>query len=81
MPDVPYPTNDCWDAFFRGKRLQRFSTVSGGSPGGGAYEESLELFEDHTFVMSAQSSVALCVPGASGGSSGQQRFSGRWRVG
>jgi len=80
MTDPGYPTNEYWDAFFSGKRLQRFSTISGGSSGGGAYEESLDLLDDHTFVMASQSSVAVYVQDASGSSAGSQRFAGRWRV-
>jgi hypothetical protein len=74
------PLANQWAQRLAGKMLTRLSSYSSGSSGGYSSETRLILAPDGTFSGHRSSSVSVYVPGATGGSGGQNRFSGRWYI-
>ncbi len=70
-----------WMQHLTDKKLVQFSGYSsGGGSGGMSSERKLYLAADGSYAFRSSSSVSIYVPGASGGSSGQNADQGRWRV-
>jgi hypothetical protein len=74
------PLAQQWLQHLRGKKVTYLSSYSSGSGGGYSSEWHLYLAANGTFSYSSQSSVSVYVPGATGGSNGQNSSSGRWRI-
>ena len=69
-----------WAQRLAGKMLTQLSSYSSGSSGGYSSETRVVLAPDGTFSGHRSSSVSIDVSGASGGSGGVRRFSGRWYI-
>ena len=69
-----------WDRKLRGMRVTSLSRVNGGSSGGATWRTDAYLCRDGRLFIDHESSVSIYVDGASGGSSGRESVSGRWRV-
>jgi hypothetical protein len=74
------PVVEQWIQHLRGKKVTYLSSYSSGSGGGYSSEWHLYLAANGTFSYSSQSSVSAYVPGATGGSSGQNSGNGKWRI-
>lgn len=75
------PLAQQWLQRLRGKKLTMLSSYnSGGGSGGMSSKTEIYLRADGSFQARSESSVAIYVPGANGGSSGVQQAAGSWRI-
>jgi hypothetical protein len=74
------PIANQWAQKLAGKMLTQMSSYSSGSSGGYSSKTTVILAPDGTFSGQRTSSVSVDVAGASGGSGGVRRFSGRWSI-
>lgn len=75
------PLAQQWLQRLRGKKLTMLSSYNSGGGGGGMSSKTeIYLNADGSFLGRSESSVAIYVPGANGGSSGVQKAAGTWRI-